>query len=110
MKAQLAVATTPALGRFHSVRSSLRARFFERDHVIDLLLAAVLARVHVFVLGPPGAAKSSLASAVVASIEGTTGFTWLMSKFTTPEDIFGPLSLLALQQGRFERLTPKKLP
>ncbi len=33
-----------------------------------------------------------------------------MSKFTTPEDVFGPLSLQALQQGRFERLTTKKLP
>lgn len=53
MKAQLAVAKTPSLGRLHSVRSSLRARFLERDHVIDLMLAAVLARVHVFVLGPP---------------------------------------------------------
>ena len=110
MKAQLAVATTPALGRLHSVRSSLRARFLERDHVIDLLLAALLARLHVFVLGPPGTAKSALASAVVSSIEGTTGFTWLMSKFTTPEDVFGPLSLQALQQGRFERLTTKTLP
>ena len=110
MKAQLAVATTPTLGRLHSVRASLRARFLERDHVIDLLLAAVLARANVFVLGPPGTAKSSLASAVVASIEGTTGFTWLMSKFTTPEDVFGPLSLHALQQGRFERLTTRKLP
>ena len=110
MKAQLAVAKTPALGRLHSVRSSLRARFLERDHVIDLLLAAVLARVHVFILGPPGTGKSALASAIVTSIEGTTGFTWLMSKFTTPEDVFGPLSLQALQQGRFERLTTKKLP
>ena len=110
MKAQLAVAKTPALGRLHSVRSSLRARFLERDHVIDLLLAAVLARVHVFILGPPGTGKSALASAIVDSIEDTSGFTWLMSKFTTPEDVFGPLSLQALQQGRFERLTTKKLP
>ncbi|MBI1948497.1 MAG: AAA family ATPase [Deltaproteobacteria bacterium] len=110
MKAQLAVAKTPSLGRLHSVRSSLRARFLERDHVIDLMLTAVLARVHVFVLGPPGTGKSALASAIVTSIEGTTGFTWLMSKFTTPEDVFGPLSLQALQQGRFERLTTKKLP
>lgn len=54
MKAQLAIATTPALGRLHSVRSSLRARFLERDQVIDLLLAAVIARLHVFLLGPPG--------------------------------------------------------
>ena len=110
MKAQLAIAKTPALGRLHSVRSSLRARFIERDHVIDLLLAAFLARLHAFLLGPPGTGKSALANAIVASVEGTTGFTWLMSKFTTPEDVFGPLSLQALQQGRFERLTTKKLP
>jgi MoxR-like ATPase len=59
---------------------------------------------------PPGAAKSALASAIVASIEGATGFTWLMSKFSTPEEVFGPVSLQALQQGRFERLTTRKLP
>jgi MoxR-like ATPase len=88
----------------------LRARFLERDHIIDLMLAAVLARLHIFALGPPGTGKSALAVAVVASIEGAQGFTWLMSKFTTPEDVFGPLSLQALQQGRFERITLKKLP
>jgi len=74
------------------------------------MLAAVVARLHVFLLGPPGSAKSLLATAIVSSIEGTNGFTWLMSKFTTPEDVFGPLSLAALQQGRFERITTKKLP
>jgi MoxR-like ATPase len=110
MKAQLAIATTPALGRLHSVRSSLRARFLERDHIIDLLLAALVARLHVFLLGPPGCAKSFLAQAIVSSINGATDFTWLMSKFSTPEDVFGPLSLQALQQGRFERITVGKLP
>lgn len=110
MKAQLAIAKTPALGRLHSVRASLRARFLERDQIVDLLLAAVVARLHAFLLGPPGTGKSALANAMVASVEGTTGFTWLMSKFTTPEDVFGPLSLQALQQGRFERQTAKKLP
>lgn len=110
MKAQLATVTTPALGRLHSVRASLRMRFLERDQIIDLLLAAVLARVHTFLLGPPGTAKSALSSAIVGAFEGASGFNWLMTKFTLPEDIFGPLSLKALQQGRFERLTQKKLP
>lgn len=53
-KSQFAVVKTPALGRLLSVRSSLRARFLERDHAIDLILAAVLAKLHVFLLGPPG--------------------------------------------------------
>lgn len=53
-KAQLAVAKPPALGRLLSVRSSLRARFLERDHIIDLILAAVVSKLHVFLLGPPG--------------------------------------------------------
>ena len=109
-KAQLAVCKTPALGRLLSVRSSLRARFLERDHVIDLILAAVVSKLHVFLLGPPGTGKSALANAIVSSLESSNGFVWLMSKFTTPEDVFGPLSLSALQQGRFERITTKKLP
>lgn len=61
-------------------------------------------------LGPPGTAKSMLTSALTESIDGASCFSWLLTKFTTPEEIFGPISLAALQQDRVARITAGKLP
>lgn len=110
MKPQLAVVRSPALGKLLAVRSSLKARFFEREHVIDCLLAAALARVHVAMIGPPGTAKSALANALTTSFDGASCFSWLLTRFTTPEEILGPVSLKGLENDRFVRLTAGKLP
>lgn len=93
-----------------NVRSSLRQQFLERDIVIDALLAALLARQHVLLLGPPGTAKSAVVSSLCASINGAQPFSWLLTKFSTPEELFGPVSLSALQQDRVARITAGKLP
>lgn len=91
------------------IRLELKARFIERDEIVDGLLVALLARQHVLLIGPPGSAKSMLARELCARIGGQF-FEWLLTKFTTPEEIFGPLDLAALEDGRYERLTDHKLP
>ncbi|MBI4819830.1 MAG: AAA family ATPase [Deltaproteobacteria bacterium] len=96
--------------RLLAVRAELRAAFVERDEVVDGLLLALLSRQHVLLLGPPGTAKSMLARELVRRLEGKRGFEWLLTKFTTPEEIFGPVSLPALEDGRYERVTFGKLP
>ncbi len=93
-----------------SVRAELGARFLERTELVDGLLSALLCKQHVALIGPPGTAKSQLVDAVVGAIEGATSFSWLLTKFTTPEEVFGPVSLAALQQDRFRRVTSGKLP
>lgn len=93
-----------------AVRHELRELFIERDELIDGALAAVLARQHVLMLGPPGTAKSMLAREVCRRVGGGAYFQWLLTKFTTPEEIFGPVSLEALEAGRYERVTTAKLP
>lgn len=92
------------------VRSALRARFVERDRVVDGLLIALLARQHVLLLGPPGTAKSMLARNLCEALGDAVYFEWLLTKFSTPEEIFGPVSLQALEAGRYERVTAGKLP
>ncbi len=91
------------------VRLELKERFVERDEIVDGLLIALLARQHVLLIGPPGSAKSMLARELCLRIGGEF-FEWLLTKFTTPEEIFGPLDLASLEEGRYERLTHHKLP
>ena len=96
--------------RLQQVRRELKDLFIERDELIDGVLAAVLARQHVLMLGPPGTAKSMLAREVCRRLGRGEYFQWLLTKFTTPEEIFGPISLASLEQGRYERVTAGKLP
>lgn len=96
--------------RLEAVRAELKGLLVERDEVVDGLLVALLARHHVLLLGPPGTAKSMLARELVRRLEGARLFEWLLTKFTTPEELFGPPSLPALEAGRYERVTEGKLP
>jgi MoxR-like ATPase len=109
----MAMALSSVPTPYHAVqalRSELKSRFIERDEVIDGLLCALLARQHVLLLGPPGTAKSALVNAVTDTIEGARCFSWLLTKFSTPEEVFGPISLSGLQQDCFTRVTTGKLP
>ncbi|ACY12871.1 AAA family ATPase [Haliangium ochraceum] len=96
--------------RLGQVRRELQALFIERDRLVDGALAALLSRQHLLMLGPPGTAKSMLAKEVCRRIGGASYFEWLLTKFSTPEEIFGPVSLPALEEGRYERVTGGKLP
>jgi MoxR-like ATPase len=89
--------------------TDLAVRFPERKEVIEGALAAVLAGEHVLLLGPPGTAKSALARAIAQAFGGNY-FERLLTKFSTPEELFGAISLKALEQDRFARVVTGKLP
>lgn len=91
------------------IRTELKARFIERDELVDGALLALIARQHMLVIGPPGTAKSMLARELCGRIGGRY-FEWLLTKFTTPEEIFGPISLPALEKGEYKRITANKIP
>jgi MoxR-like ATPase len=95
--------------KIQALRADLVARFPERQNVIDGALASVLAGEHVLLLGPPGTAKSALARAIAKAFGGSY-FERLLTKFSTPDELFGPVSLKALEQDRFERVIAGKLP
>jgi MoxR-like ATPase len=87
----------------------LDQKFQEREVTTRLALLAVCARQHLLLLGPPGTAKTLLARHVTEAVQGNW-FTTLLTKFSAPEDVFGPLSLPRLEQGVYERLTTGYLP
>lgn len=96
--------------KFSAVEIALRGSFAERDVEIRGLILAALAREHLLLLGPPGTAKSLLAHAWCAVLTGATFFQWLLTRFSAPEELFGPVTLSGLKEDRFRRATAGKLP
>src|SRR5258705_3500122 len=92
------------------IREELKQTFLERADLIDGALAALLSSHHLLIIGPPGTAKSMLADELCRRIEGANYFQWLLTRFTTPEEIFGAVSLKALEQDEYRRVTTRKLP
>jgi MoxR-like ATPase len=97
-------------GKFLALAQRLQDSFVERAAVVDDLVCAALAGEHVLLLGPPGTAKSALARAFCGAISGAEYFEWLLSKFSAPEELFGPISLSGLKEDRYNRITAGKLP
>lgn len=99
-----------ARAKLDTIRAWLRTVFHERDDEIDGLLVCLLARAHAILLGPPGTAKSLLTRKLCESIDSAVYFERLLTKFTTPEEVFGPMSLRALENDEYRRVTTGKLP
>lgn len=93
-----------------NIRGELAGEFLEREEIINGLLVGMVAGAHTILLGPPGTAKSALVTSLSSRINGCTDFIYLLTKFTTPEEVFGPVSLKGLENDRFERVTTGKLP
>lgn len=99
----------PIRSKFATARTELSRRMIERDTEIDLCLTALVAGEHVLFVGPPGTGKSMLSDAVCELIHGDK-FTYLMTKYTDPSEVVGPVSLAQLKEGRYVRVTKGKLP
>jgi len=95
--------------KIKAIAEALGKKFKERQDLIRGMLTALLAREMLFMLGTPGTAKSAICDALCGAVGGKY-FSWLMSKFTTPEEVFGPLSLKALEHDKYERVVEGKLP
>jgi MoxR-like ATPase len=80
-----------------------------RDGQARCMLLATLCGEHVLLVGPPGTAKSELARRL-QRIVGGAWFERLLTRFTVPEELFGPLSLAALDDGRYQREIDGYLP
>lgn len=92
----------PSPQRLSVLVAALSEGLVERDEPARLLLLAALAGEHLLIVGPPGTAKSELARRL-HRVVGGRWFERLLTRFTVPEEVFGPMSLAALDEGRYER-------
>jgi len=102
--------TMPHFEKLAEIRRALNSKFLERENEIDGILVALLSRQHMLMIGPAGTAKSALSSELAKIVKGASYFQWLLTKFSTPEEVFGPLSLKDLEQGIYKRITKTKMP
>ena len=108
----MALATQPVSAlhsTFLTMEHEMNQAHFERPEVIRSLLVALIARAHVILLGPPGTGKSRLARDLCQRIVGRF-FEWQLTRLSTPEELFGPISLQGLQHDHYRRIATGKLP
>jgi len=95
--------------RLQQVADVVSGQFIGKDEIIRLLLVATIAGEHAVLLGPPGTAKSALIRSLSQLLQAQY-FEYLLTRFTEPNEIFGPVDIAAFREGSYRRRTEGMLP
>jgi MoxR-like ATPase len=97
--------------RIQTLLASLNKGIYEKEEVMVLALLSSIAGESIFLLGPPGTAKSLVARRLKYAYKDGSAFEYLMSRFSTPDEIFGPVSISKLKsEDKYERIVKNYLP
>ncbi len=91
------------------VVGKLKQRFVGRDEVIELIALAVVGGEHLFLYGPPGTAKSALIRHLAQAVDAAY-FEYMLTRFSEPNEIFGPVDIARLREGVVATITEGMLP
>ena len=93
----------------NTVLASLKQAFVGKDEIIDLMGVALAAGENLFLLGPPGTAKTALVHELGRRLEAKS-FDYLLTRFTEPNELFGPFDIRRLREGELITNTEGMLP
>jgi MoxR-like ATPase len=95
--------------KLREVGRTLGQRFLDKEELIRLLLVALIAGEHMLIVGPPGTAKSALVRHLARLIDARY-FEYLLTRFSEPSELFGPVDIKAFREGTYVRRTEAMLP
>lgn len=99
----------PLKPRFDAIRRELDQKFLAKEEIIRLMLVAAIAGEHMVLIGPPGTAKSALIRAFARLIDARY-FEYLLTRFSEPNELFGPVDIQAFRSGSYRRVVTNMLP
>lgn len=99
-----------AIDKLNQVLSYIKESFIGKDEIVDLLGISLIARENAFLLGPPGTAKSAIIRMLSNGIEDGNNFEYLLTRFTEPNEIFGPFDIRKLKDGELITNTEGMMP
>jgi len=105
----LTVQATQTAQRLQHVARTLEGTFLGKSEVVRLMLIAAIAGEHMVLVGPPGTAKSALVR-MFAKLVQASYFEYLLTRFTEPNEIFGPIDIQRFREGQYERRMEGMLP
>ena len=107
---QAPVDINEAMRKLKEIESDLNSTFYEREEAIKVMMVALISKMSVFFIGPPGTGKTDMTSGLCGRIVGGKYFSFLFNKTTDPSEVFGPFSLTAMERDQFIRKTKGFLP
>ena len=98
--------------RINRLRKSVGRFLVDKQHLIDLMVVAAVAQEPLLLVGPPGTAKSDLILKFkdAIGIRDEDYFEYMLTRFTEPSEIIGPIDINQLREGRYIRREQGKLP
>lgn len=97
--------------RFKDILNCISVGIYGKGTIMSKVLLCAIAGESMFILGPPGTAKSLIARRLKSVFKDAKAFEYLMSRFSTPDEIFGPVSISKLKnEDKYERLVEGYLP
>ncbi len=104
-----AVDVARASAAFQDLARQMGAQFLDKQEIIRLMVVSAIAGEHMVIVGPPGTAKSAMID-MFAKLIDAKYFEYLLTRFTEPNELFGPVDISAFREGRYTRRLENMLP
>jgi MoxR-like ATPase len=104
-----AVDVARASAAFQDVARQMGTQFLDKQEIIRLMVVSAIAGEHMVIVGPPGTAKSAMIDMFARLIDAKY-FEYLLTRFTEPNELFGPVDISAFREGRYTRRIENMLP